>query len=177
MNSQKNEAMNKSIMRYVPKEKTYCQSMALTSRINMAISIDSLGHSTYYERLFQAMKFTPTQLLFSGLWRMWRKKEYGRVYSVSQTVKTRHRIHQRENMIIGIKKMEKDAEDGMAYLSGICLEDAQEDNDGNCDEADRKRERTTTNKNKRTSLTSRKKEEECNCGGRDHQRITSSKCP
>ncbi len=31
MNSQKNEAMNKSIMRYIPKDKIYCQLMALTS--------------------------------------------------------------------------------------------------------------------------------------------------
>jgi hypothetical protein len=43
-------------MRYVGKEKTYCQTMALTSRLNMATSIDSLGHATYYKRLFQAIK-------------------------------------------------------------------------------------------------------------------------
>jgi hypothetical protein len=52
MNSQKNEAMNRSVMRYVPKEKNYCGTMALTLRLNMAISIDSLGHATYFERLF-----------------------------------------------------------------------------------------------------------------------------
>jgi hypothetical protein len=52
MNSQKNEAMNRSVMRYAPKEKTYCETMALTLRLNMAISIDSLGHATYFERLF-----------------------------------------------------------------------------------------------------------------------------
>jgi hypothetical protein len=49
--------------------------MALTSRLNLAVSIDSLGHVTYYEqRLLAAMKFQPTQLTFSGLRRMWRKK-------------------------------------------------------------------------------------------------------
>jgi hypothetical protein len=74
MNLQKNEAMNRSIMRYIPKDKTYSQTMALTSHLNLAVSIDSLGHATYYERLFAAMKFQPTQLTFSGLRRMWRKK-------------------------------------------------------------------------------------------------------
>jgi hypothetical protein len=49
-------------MRYVPKEKIYCQTLALTSCLKMAVSINSLGHATYYKRIFQAMKFTPTQL-------------------------------------------------------------------------------------------------------------------
>jgi hypothetical protein len=80
MHSQKNEAMNQSIMRYCPKEKTYCRSMALTSRINIAIGIDTLGHSKFYENLFDVMKFQHTELTCSGLRRMWRKKEYGRIY-------------------------------------------------------------------------------------------------
>jgi hypothetical protein len=63
MSSQKNEAMNKSIMRYVPKEKTYARSMALTSQINIAIGIDCVGHAVFYERLFRAMGFQYTQHL------------------------------------------------------------------------------------------------------------------
>jgi hypothetical protein len=85
--------------------------------------------------------------MFSGLRRMWRKKEYGRVYSASKKVKQRHRINQREKMINGIKKMEKDAEAGMAYSSGICLEDDQEENDDNCEESSRKKARTINRNN------------------------------
>jgi hypothetical protein len=152
--------------------------MTLTSPLSLAIAIDSLGHATYYERLFLAMGFRATELTFSGLRRMWRKKEYGRFYQATKKVKQRRRIKQREKMIDGIKKMEKDAEDGMAYSSGIRLDDDGEENNGNCEEPARKKaRRTTSNKNKCTSLTSRKKEEGCKCGGRDHQRIMSSKCP
>jgi hypothetical protein len=174
MNSQKNEAMNRSIMRYAPKEKTYCATMALTSRINMAISIDSLGHSKYYERLFQAMQFAPTELTFSGLRRIWRKKEYGRVYSGSKTVKQRRRIHQREKMIEGIMKMETDARNGMAYSSAIRLEDDEEEKEENCERQARKKAKTSNNP--RTRVT-REKEKSCKCGGEDHMRTTSSKCP
>jgi hypothetical protein len=150
----------------------------------MAISIDSLGHATYFERLFLAMKFTPTQLTFSGLRRMWRKKEYGRVYSASKKVKQRRRIKQRKKMIEGISKMKKDAEAGMAYSSGICLlddgegVDDGEDKDEGCGESARKKAKTinSNNSNKRTG-SSRKQKEGCKCGGRDHQRITSTKCP
>ena len=67
MSSQKNEAMNKSIMRYAPKDRTYCRTMGLTSRINLAIGVDSVGHAQYYQRLFQAMGMRHTELSFSGL--------------------------------------------------------------------------------------------------------------
>jgi hypothetical protein len=91
MNSQKNEAMNKSIMRYTyPRtECTYCLTMALTSNLNLTVSIDSLGDATCYERLFLALRLRPTQLTFSGPRRMWRKKEYGRIYQGRKTVKQR----------------------------------------------------------------------------------------
>ncbi len=87
MDSQKNEAMNKSIMRYCPKDKTYSRSMVLTSRINLAIGMDTLGHAKVYEELFETMGLTHTELTFSGLRRMWRKKEFGRIYSGLRTVK------------------------------------------------------------------------------------------
>jgi hypothetical protein len=61
MSSQKNKAMNKSIMRYAPKDRTYARSMSLTSRINMAIGINCMGHGKYYERLFANMRFRPTE--------------------------------------------------------------------------------------------------------------------
>jgi hypothetical protein len=73
MHSQKNEAMNKSIMRYCPKDKTLCRTMVLTSRIHLAIGIDSLGYQSFFEERFSTMGFTRTYVTFSGLRRMWKK--------------------------------------------------------------------------------------------------------
>jgi hypothetical protein len=67
MSFQKNEAKNRSIMRYAPKEKIYAWTMALTSRINIAIGIGIVGHAKFYERLFGAMGFQMTALSFSAL--------------------------------------------------------------------------------------------------------------
>ena len=39
LSPQKNEAMNKSIMRYCPKDKTYFRTMVLTSMIHLAIAL------------------------------------------------------------------------------------------------------------------------------------------
>jgi hypothetical protein len=119
MSSQKNEAMNKSIMRYCPKDKTYSKSMALTSRLCLAIAIDTVGHSEYYVRLFAAMKLQATELTFSGLRRMWRKKEYGRMRQGRKQVKLDRRIAIRKSILKGIDELEKDKEEGRAYESGI----------------------------------------------------------
>jgi hypothetical protein len=170
MHSQKNEAMNRSIMRYCPKEKTYSRTMTLTSRINLAISIDTLGHAKYYEDLFAAMEFNNTQLTFSGLRRMWRKKEYGRIYSGLRRVKVRRRIKQRERMVEGTDKLVLDAKEGRGYSSGIRLRETDEDEEG---------EGSTTIRAKKAKMSrlTRKVKDECRCGGKDHQRTSSSKCP
>jgi hypothetical protein len=110
MYSQKNEAMKRSIMQYCPKERTYCRSMALTSRINIAIRINTLGHSKFYENLFDTMKFQHTEtekVTCSGLRRMWRKKEYGRIYFGLRKVKLRRWVKQCNSMVEGTKKLKE----------------------------------------------------------------------
>jgi hypothetical protein len=171
MHSQKNEAMNKSIMRYVPKERTFCRTMALTSRISTSVAIDTLGHAQYYEDLFLSMKFQPTELTFSGLRRMWRKKEYGRIYCGRRDVKRRRRIKQRDSMIEGSRKLEEDAKAGMAYSSGIRMRDDDGENEES--EGPRKKKARTKDGNKLT----RNSSDECKCGGKDHKRTSSLKCP
>jgi hypothetical protein len=96
--------MNKSIMRYCPKEKTYSRTNSLTSRIALAVRIDTLGHAKYYEDLFFEMKVTTTELTFSGLRQMYRKKEYSRMYKGLQSVQIRRHINQRQKMIEGCQK-------------------------------------------------------------------------
>jgi hypothetical protein len=174
MHSQKNEAMNKSIMRYCPKDKTFCRTMVLTSRINLAIGIDTLGHQSFFEELFYSMGFTRTAMTLLGLRRMWKKKEYGRMYSGLRKVKRRRRIKQRDRMIEGTAKMDLDAKEGMGYSSGGRMRD--ESNDGNSEETKRKRKKTRTDKHANSTHT-RATKAECKCGSEDHKRISSKSCP
>jgi hypothetical protein len=44
------------ISRYVPKDRTFCKSLSLYSRICLAVSVDSENHDEYYQRLFDEMK-------------------------------------------------------------------------------------------------------------------------
>jgi hypothetical protein len=50
-------------MRYCPKDKTLCKTMVLTSRIHLAIGIDTLGHESFFEEVFQAIGFTTTDMI------------------------------------------------------------------------------------------------------------------
>jgi hypothetical protein len=175
MHSQKNEAMNRSIMRYCPKDKTYCKTMVLTSRINIAIGIDTLGHEGFYEELFAAMEFTPSEMTFSGLRRMSRKKEYGRRYSGLATTKRRRRINQRDRMIDGTKKMEEDAKDGRGYSSGIHMRDGE--NKDSEKGSTRKKARTEGEGNIPLTRVASGKTKECKCGRKDHMRVSAGACP
>ena len=74
-------------------------------------------------------------------------------------------------MIKVSKKLEEDAKAGMAYSSGIRIR-MGDGNDEEGEEPKKKRARKQGN-NKLT----RKCSDECKCGGRDHQRTSSSKCP
>ncbi len=86
------------------------------------------------------------------------------MYSAKKTMKQRRQINARQKMIEGVKKMEADVRDGMAYSSAIRLEDDDgEERDG--EEPAKKKAKKTINKKKRTSSSKKKKEEEM---GRSH---------
>jgi hypothetical protein len=53
-----------------------------------------------------------TELTFSGLQRMWRKKEYGRMYSGLKSIKLRRWLTAQTKMMEGVAKMELDLEEG-----------------------------------------------------------------
>ncbi len=72
-------------------------------------------------------------------------------------------------MIDGCQKIEKDEKEGCGYSSGIRMRNTNEEED----DKERTKNRARTDNNKLT----RKSGEECKCGGKDHKRISSSKCP
>jgi hypothetical protein len=141
-------------MRYAPKDGMYCQSMALTSQINVAIGINFVGHAIFSERLFKTMGFKRTALTFSGLRRMWRRVV---------KVKLRQRLAATTKMSEGVEKLKLDSEEGRCYSSGIRLEEG--DNAGELPA----RKKTKANNPRTGSL------KECKCGSRDHQRVACQK--
>jgi hypothetical protein len=77
-------------------------------------------------------------------------------------------------MIEGTKKMEMDAKEGRGYSSGIRMRD--EGKNGDSEEKKRNKKKARTGEPNNNPLT-RSTPKECKCGGVDHKRISSSRCP
>jgi hypothetical protein len=62
MTTQKNESLNRVVMKYAPKEVCYSKSMSLSYRICIAVGIDSIGYLAYLDRVFRkwGIKMTTT---------------------------------------------------------------------------------------------------------------------
>ncbi len=78
-------------------------------------------------------------------------------------------------MIEGTKKMEIDAKEGRGYTSGIRMRD--EGKNGDSEEKKRNQKKARTGEPNNNQLTRRTAREQCKCGGDDHKRISSSRCP
>jgi hypothetical protein len=152
MSSQKNEMMNK--------DKTYCKTMLLTSRLSIALSIDTLGHWEHFLKLFRAMKFRTTELTFSGLCRIRRKKEYGRMQQGQKKYELDRQLQMRKKMIKGVTKMEKDRIAGRAYASGSQMAGSEEDNENERPAKKRANTVNNTQDNNKCSTGAT-----CKCGG------------
>jgi hypothetical protein len=146
MHSQKNEAMNKSIMtgRYVRQGYLPPESM-------LRFGIDTLGRVSFFEEIFCSIGFTATGVTFSGLRHMRKKKEYGRIYSGIWKVKRRRRMIQRDLMIEGMNKMDVDAKEGQGYSSGIHMQEESKDEES--EERKRKKKKARTEKQNNNPLT------------------------
>jgi hypothetical protein len=55
LDTQVNESFNQSASWFAPKNKVYCASMSLTNRLSMAVGINTLGVSEYFQRLFKTL--------------------------------------------------------------------------------------------------------------------------
>jgi activator of 2-hydroxyglutaryl-CoA dehydratase len=60
LDTQVNESFNQSASWFAPKNKVYCSSMSLTNRLSMALGINSLGVSEYFQCLYVALGIVMT---------------------------------------------------------------------------------------------------------------------
>jgi hypothetical protein len=116
--SQKNESMNKVVSRYVPKDRTFCQSMSLTSRICMAVGIDSIGHEDYYQRVFGKMEMKLPVNLTNMLFRMKNRREYDRNYQAQPKRKRKRSETKLVKIKEGLQKQMADKAVGRLYETG-----------------------------------------------------------
>jgi hypothetical protein len=113
--SQKKESMNNLISRYVPKDRTYCQSLSLTSRICLAVGVDSVGHKEFCQRLFKLMNIKLPVNTTTILRKMKQKREYNGGYQAQPKRKRKRPNLKFAKMKEGIKKHMADKAMGLNY--------------------------------------------------------------
>jgi hypothetical protein len=120
--SQKNESMNRMISRYVPKDRTFCQSMSLHSRICMAVGIDSVGQEEYYERLFAGMRIpfpNATRMMARA---MKKRRDYDRKYQAQMSRRRIRSIKRFASTKSEFRKQMAEKALGLSYASGMNME-------------------------------------------------------
>jgi hypothetical protein len=83
--------------------------------------VDSVGHTVYYERLFEFMKLKLPVNTRIMLQRMKRKREYDRDYQAQPRQKRKRANFKFAKMKDGLKKQMADKAIGLNYETGLCL--------------------------------------------------------
>jgi hypothetical protein len=116
--SQKNESLNNHIKRYAPKDKTYCQTTSLASRICLAVGIDSVGHEQYYKLLFSNMGINLPVTTRKMLCKMLKKREHNQIYQALPKRKRKRSEMKFRKMRTGLMKQMADKAVGLTYETG-----------------------------------------------------------
>jgi hypothetical protein len=76
--SQKNEALNRMVMQFAPKETQYSTTESLHGRVSRVVGIDSLGNVDYYTRLYKRCGILVSTSAAGALIRFLEKKDIKR---------------------------------------------------------------------------------------------------
>ena len=81
--SQLNEALNTSVLKYARKGRTYCTTMSLTNRVMIAMGVHNLGYFRYWSRVFHYIGIHMSPSLAHYLQQKDNKKKRKRSYESS----------------------------------------------------------------------------------------------
>jgi hypothetical protein len=123
-NSQKNEALNKSVTKVAPKDKTFCGSMALQDRVAWVVLTDSVGKAKAYTMLLQELGLTsPSEVTSTYFTRCDRGNEYWQKRQSKREVNCKRARAKNEKIREGLLQQRKDAYAGLTYGCGVALDD------------------------------------------------------
>ena len=119
--TQCNEAMNQSIAKYAPKNKSYGSTMSLSNRVAIAVGVFNYGHEKFWKEVYSDIGMTMTSTLSLHLQMKDRKIEKRRENEKKPSVKLRRAQKQieRTNQLMEMER--KDREKGATYGTGIAI--------------------------------------------------------
>lgn len=166
--TQVNESLNNTVSWVAPKNKTYGKSMSLTNRIAIALGVHSLGPEAYWKLLFNKLGMEVNQetlYYFASIDRTRSIKNEKAKTNEKKAYRMKYEFDTLQADTEEAKK-EKASRNGVSYQAGVGFTGGYTEEEIAAAAAE----------GGVTGAFTKKKT--CNtCGGTDHQRITSTKCP
>ena len=159
--SQKNEAMNRSVMKFAPKHFCFSKTMSLTIRIAIAISVNSVGYEKFYRILFSAVGLARVEHCDRVFAILDRRDSLNRMNKKKKTTKRLRAQVKNERWRAEVKKLEVDKRAGRTYSSAVGVDEGDPDTGGVSGEPRKPRKGLKI----------------CRCGSTKHQRTSHRECP
>jgi hypothetical protein len=176
--SQKNEAMNKKVSKYAPKNRTYSRTLSLRSRVCMAVGTDGAGTKRFFEKVFREAGIPVNKKTSTFLKKVTAREEKKKEYQKKRTVKFRRARNQKLKTAKGMQDNAEARRQGQDYGTGIAILGRNDAED----------EETTGGSSTRKSMDPpdgevevpvNKRPKKCcsKCGSTKHSRSTAKSCP
>jgi hypothetical protein len=155
------ESFNKLLTKFLPKDRTYCNTIENKTRIHVALGLQSVGYRQFYKRLFERTgiqgdgHFTNLYVRAEDRMHAWK-----RLYQRLEAVKSRRMEKMYKKLREGRQKLISDNQRDLTYSSGMMMETEAE-------EGARSRKTRSTSGERRCP----------HCNEDSHQRRTSRLCP
>jgi hypothetical protein len=158
------EAFNKFLTKFLPKDKTYCQTIENKARSMVAAGLQSVGYQQFYSRVFERTGIEMSEDDITGYFlrkedadKLWRTQ-----YRRKENVKIERMRSQYRKLKEGVEKLKADNRKGLTYDSGM-MGPAGEDGE----ETQQQQQKGKRGKSNATCK---------HCGIKGHQRISSLQC-
>ena len=122
--TQANEALNRSVSAYAPKDRTYSKTESLMTRVDIAAAIHNVGHETFWRRIFRVLNLHFDDNLVRFLRSLDVRKQKQKLRAATKEGKSRRSKSRCEKYSTALKSHIRDHREGMEYESGIAIKKA-----------------------------------------------------
>ena len=160
------EAFNKFLTKFLPKDKTYCQTIENKARSMLAVGLQSVGYRQFYARVFSR---TGIEVLEDDITSLFLRKEdadklWRQLSRRKENVKIARMRDQYRKLRDGVAKLKADNTKALSYGQGMMGPGMQETEEEQQQQQQKGRKRKSTGS--------------CpHCGSTGHRRKTSKDCP
>jgi hypothetical protein len=169
MDTNPNESFNNVISYFAPKNRVFCTTRSLETRVALAVGVVSVGFNVFYRRIFKALGITMTTPVVHWL----EQKDKLRAYRLMTRKTTEVKKSRMSSKFDKLKEQEKETREKMAKKEGAYRSGGNMDEEGFFPANKNNNNKKPAAKKKRTATTPNI----CpHCGQKGHKTLRSKHC-